>query len=351
MMRRGVLIIVLAVVLGVGPGAAVAFGWANGPEVNGVKGNGFGTHDWILAHAVEIAGEDGEWLDRDRALRATDDPDSLDDPSEMDTLNHIYNLTRTGCGAPQKIADLYYAAVCAYREGDVRAASAYVGQLSHYYADICQPYHTYWDPNDSRIAADHLKYEYGVDFYHRDVDDVASWITEADRRPVSDVRARAVSAAKAARADYPELKSAIRRSGFSASSGSTVGSITRRRLSRAANDLADIIATIPTGEGCATSGVFTTVVPTRRYPYKTTTVGINAKVTDPSGKPLEGVKVNFVWEYPTKTVTTVSYSRSDGVATTYRAMSTAPANRTITVVAKQRTNAVKTSKSTWVKRR
>ena len=48
--------------------------WSNG--VNGY--NSFGTHDWILREAIDALGDDASWICLGRALRATDDPDSMD---------------------------------------------------------------------------------------------------------------------------------------------------------------------------------------------------------------------------------------------------------------------------------
>jgi hypothetical protein len=40
--------------------------------------NSFGTHDWILREAIRVLGDDANWVCVGRALRATDDPDSVD---------------------------------------------------------------------------------------------------------------------------------------------------------------------------------------------------------------------------------------------------------------------------------
>ena len=50
-----------------------ALAWSNG--VNGP--NTFGTHDWILREAIEASGNAGSWICRREALRATDDPDTV----------------------------------------------------------------------------------------------------------------------------------------------------------------------------------------------------------------------------------------------------------------------------------
>jgi hypothetical protein len=344
-MKRTFLIAILALTISAGPAVSSAFAWANGPY----GGNGYGTHDWVLDEAIGLAGEEAAWLDRDTALTHTDDPDNLDGVLRGDPLNHIYNLTRTGCGAPQRVADLYYQAVASYGAGDVESASRYIGELSHYYSDICQPYHTVWDPTDPRVPAEHIRYELAVDDYHRHPGNVASWIAPAPRTPLRDVRARTVSAAYAARADYGSLKAAFRSDGFSTRSSTPVGAITRARMSRAANDLADIIAAVPTGRGLAAQPRFVSVSPSRRYPSRTSKVAARAKMTDQNGAPLEGVRVTFAWAFPSGTVKTVAYTRGDGVATSWQSMALAKRGRTLTVTARSTSNGITIAKSTWVK--
>jgi hypothetical protein len=55
-------------------GALPALAWSNG--VNGP--NAYGTHDWILDHALDALGERADWVCRRAGLRATDDPDTKD---------------------------------------------------------------------------------------------------------------------------------------------------------------------------------------------------------------------------------------------------------------------------------
>lgn len=46
---------------------------------NGVDGpDTFGTHDWILDKAIKAAGKKADWVKVKVALRATDDPDTVD---------------------------------------------------------------------------------------------------------------------------------------------------------------------------------------------------------------------------------------------------------------------------------
>lgn len=335
--RRFVLAIMLSIALCAGPAATTALAWANGPD----SGDGFGTHDWVLDEALRLAGKSGDWVDYEEAMLATDDPDNL---GRLDYLNHIYNLTRTGCGAPQRVGDLYYEAVTAYGEGDRIAASRALGELSHYYSDICQPYHTVWDPSDLRVPVEHLRYELAVDDYHRRAGNASSWIAERSREPVGDARAATVSAARAARADYTSLKAAVRESSRSAASGT----ITRRRLSRAANELADMIAGIPSGEGVVADARISALSPSTKTPRRTSKVAANATLVDSSGRALEGVRIDYTWRIGTRTVRTVCYSDKRGVATSWQSMLGAKAGKRVTITARAVSNGVATTKSTSV---
>ncbi|HET6350746.1 MAG TPA: zinc dependent phospholipase C family protein [Coriobacteriia bacterium] len=342
---RLITIVSLSVALVAGPLSSAAFGWSNGPAAGGVVGNGYGTHDWVIDQAVRLAGPDAAWLDASAARLHSDDPDKK---PKSDQLNHIYNLTRTGCGGPQTVANLYYEAVVAYREGDTRRASELVGELSHYYADICQPYHTYRNDLSARVAAEHRRYELAVDRSHNGAGWVRSWITPAARHTSFDVRGRAVSAALAARKDYPALKSAMRRRGYSSSATSVTGKITRRRLSRAANDLADIIASIPTGSGLAAHSRIRSVKPSQSTPRQAANVAVHVKVVDASGVPVRGARVNYTWHLGSRVTETTSYSDAKGVATSWHSMRSAPKGKAAVVSVVTVTNSIESTASASV---
>ena len=56
--------------------------WSNGPN----QGDGFGTHDWILLEAADLAGTQGAgWVNLDVALPQADDPDNV--------LQHVASRT------------------------------------------------------------------------------------------------------------------------------------------------------------------------------------------------------------------------------------------------------------------
>ena len=67
----------------------------------GDYGNGFGTHDWVLYEANQLAESEGYfWLRTGAALRATDDPDTR----LHDTYHHVYDVWGTTYGdAPDRV--------------------------------------------------------------------------------------------------------------------------------------------------------------------------------------------------------------------------------------------------------
>jgi len=157
------IVLMLAMLVASCVAAPSALGWANGPDVGGV-GNGMGTHDWVLEDAIAFAGSGGSWIDKDAALLASDNPDTNATNSNL----HLFRDAGIGRGAPSEVATLYYQAVVAYRERHYTDASYYVGVLSHYYSDICQPFHT--DYYGAILQDDrHKAYELAVDKYQREV--------------------------------------------------------------------------------------------------------------------------------------------------------------------------------------
>jgi hypothetical protein len=73
---------------------------------NGVDGpNTYGTHDWILDHALDGLGDRADWVCRRAALRATDDPDTVDGIDHASgTWWHVWNeWGDTWGGAPEAV--------------------------------------------------------------------------------------------------------------------------------------------------------------------------------------------------------------------------------------------------------
>jgi len=282
--------------------AAPAFGWANG----GDDGNGYGTHDWILDEALRLAGTSGSWVNRSVALATTDDPDSAGVPGNY----HMFREQGTARGAPSQTATYYLWAVQAYRAGDRAAASRYLGVLSHYYSDVLQPFHTAYAARN--YEALHLSYEYRVDDYQHRAGNVRWWITPAARRPVTDIRARVVEAGKFSRSYYDQLFPAWKSTQHVGNV--TVFPITKALLSRAVNDLADVIATIPTGQGCALAPAQMTSAMFRAFPAQKMNAHVLSTCLDATGAPIEGAAVRVDWAFPGGTVQTVAFTDADGVA-------------------------------------
>ena len=295
-----------------------AFAWANG-----YQGDGYGTHDWVLEEALILSGE--SWVDTQVALLATDDPD-YDYPIE-DHKNHVFRPEGDGRGAPQTVLDLYHQAVTAYGQGDMVAASQYLGLLSHYYSDICVPYHV--ASVDDSTSDEHLAYELDVDDRTGYSRENADWITPVARKTVVDVRQNTVDAALSTRSTYPAFYTAYRSSGWGSS---TVQSVTKASLSRAVNDLADIIQSIPNGTGIPEAGTVA-ASSLRTNVGKNTDVVVYAKVTDDSGNPVEGARVVYEWKLPQGTITDVEYTMADGVAESWENLGNVPLGADFEVVA------------------
>ena len=209
---------------------APALAWSNGPD----WGAGFGTHDWVLTEARRLAGNPS-WLNSSAARAVTDDPDMV----YRDFYYHQYDVWGKPYGnAPARIAAYYTRAVRAYRARDYVAASRYVGLLSHYYSDICEPFHT---DQTSAERSVHGDYEEAVDELTDSVGAYRSWISYDGFQRVGSVAADAKRAAAFSHRYYSTLLGNYDRYGMN----SSVRAITRVCLNRAANDLADVIRSIP----------------------------------------------------------------------------------------------------------
>jgi hypothetical protein len=208
--------------------ASPAEAWRNGDASTG----GFGTHDWILWQASRLAAENGAgWLDLSAALPATDDPDTV----LRDSVNHSYDVWGRRYGtAPTRIAYCYRRAFDYLSTGDTSAASRMLGLLSHYYADICEPFHT-----DQRVGEARRQARFESAMLQRTVaaDQNQTWITYDGYQPASSIKTKAVSAATLAHRDYNPLFTAMKSGGLSPAALA----IGRRSLDRAVNGIADLL--------------------------------------------------------------------------------------------------------------
>jgi len=205
-----------------------AHAWSNG----GDGGNGFGTHDWVLYEANRLAESRGyHWLRLGAALRATDDPDTR----LHDTYHHVYDVWGSTYGdAPERVQELFTQAVRHLRHGRPRAASVAFGLLAHYYADICNPTHT-----DSSALEDgmHSRHESAANTRTDAKGEHRSWVRVDGIQVRAGAYAPARRAAAYAHQYYWELVRTYSREGWVPSTAT----ITRRCLSRAVNDLADLL--------------------------------------------------------------------------------------------------------------
>lgn len=321
-MRR-MLTTLLVVVLALSAAPVPAFAWCNGPAKNGQTGAGYGSHDWILDRAIKQAGPAGAWVRRTTALLATDDPDTQKWGPRVD---HYYE-TGSMRGAPQTVSDLYRKAVVAYAAGDMTAASRYLGQLSHCYSDATQPFHVTLANSPYRSL--HVRYEYAVDDRQNTSTKSLSWITPRPVMPVSDVRQKTIDAAVYARGYFPSLLSSYRAS-RSVSSGTPLR-ITKRVMTRSVNDLADIIASIPTGEGVAPSPATVVMGITRTNPRPNEKVGAWVRIYDANGAPMNAIGVTFTWKLASGTETWLTYTDADGYVSRWQNIGDAPLGRPLSV--------------------
>ncbi|HEY5549448.1 MAG TPA: hypothetical protein VIL17_07665 [Coriobacteriia bacterium] len=316
-MRRNALVAIAiagAMLLGAIPATALA--WSNGPAKKGHAGDGYGTHDWILDRAIKLAGANGTWVIRTTALLATDDPDSQRTPSTY----HWYSDSGSLRGAPQMVSELYHQAIVAYQAGDRVAASRYLGTLSHYYDDITQPFHT--TSKALPYGALHNRYEYAVDDHQNTPAKSRSWVTARPTVPVTDIRSKTVDAALYARSLFPRLLASYKRS-RSVTKGTT-NKVTRLVMSRAVNDLADIISSIPSGVGEATAPAAVDMSLSATNPRPTQRLGTLVTITDANGAPINAVGVKFEWRLPTGTVTWLTFTDANGYAYRYQTISSLP---------------------------
>jgi hypothetical protein len=232
-MRRFLPLLVACLVVSGHPTPADA--WANGrrgPDT-------FGTHDWVLARGIRMAGTRASWVCRDVALRSTDDPDTVDGIDHASaTWWHVYDVWGSQWGdAPAATRVWFVRAQRALDRGKPCAASRAVGIMSHFVADVAQPMHT-----DGSLDAEdrvHGPYESAVDARCASLSSCRYHATY-DGRDRTRPERRTVRIAVAAHRWYGPLVKAYARAGYT----SKVDAITRRQLNRAANAVADLITSL-----------------------------------------------------------------------------------------------------------
>jgi hypothetical protein len=307
-----------------------ALAWNNGPS----DGNGYGTHDWILDQAIRLAGPDASWVDTTTALLATDDPDH-----DGERITHYFLEKTVYRGAPQRVSDLYYAASTALAAGNRIEASRLLGLLSHHYSDPLNPFHSAYAAFSN--ARYHAPYEAAVEALTDRPGLNADWITAAARRPITDVRVKLIVAARFSRARFPQLIKALKSAKVVDATRSTVHTVTVEVMSRAANDLADIIVGIARHEGLSAAPPAMKLTLSKRFPAQHDDVAASAKCIDASGRPVEGIGVTFAWPArPGGTVSVVRYSGKDGIARSVHGIGTLPWSKKVVVTATSTVNGV-----------
>lgn len=135
-----------------------AGGWSNG--VDGP--NSFGTHDWILKKAIKTVGEDADWVRVRVALKATDDPDTVEGIDHASgTWWHVYDRWGEEWGGADEAARVWFRRMQRRLEaGRERAASKALGYLAHIVGDVANPMHTDSSHKEEGI---HSSYEQSVD--------------------------------------------------------------------------------------------------------------------------------------------------------------------------------------------
>jgi putative cell wall-binding protein len=171
------------------------------------------------------------------------------------------------------------------------------------------------------------------------------WVdTSVARVPLANIHARTVSAAYFSRGTYATLLSNYQSSGYNG----TVDGITQQVLSRAVNDLADIIQAIPSGAGIEPIGTLDTVS-FREYIGQNRNTGVISTYTDAGGNPIEGMRVITVWYFPTGTVTDIDFTDENGVAESWLNSGPQPLGAEFDVTATTNSGAAQTSDTVTLK--
>lgn len=309
---------------------APAFGWANNKD-------DYGTHDWVLDQALKVLdGRVDGWFNRELALVHTDDPDYTRDPEANE---HTYRAEGRVGGAVDRIAYHYDLAQAAYEAHDYDEASIQIGLMSHYAADIGEPFHTHM--GGIPLGDQAKKYEQLVAPLHRDKNDTPEW--SSSRRTVSvieNVRETSAGTAAYSRQFFKELYDRLKSSNFHLTD--RVSEITGLVFKRATNDLADLIWSITQGVGAqpAVGKIEMEIRWTGVLPGDENTVWVRA--FDVDGHPIEGLRVEVAWPTPTGTQIELLYTLPDGRQKRHRPVGTSPklVLRPVTATAEVRGDAV-----------
>jgi hypothetical protein len=337
MMRR-TLIFVIALSLAMTFPVASAFAWQNGGKTR----DDFGTHDWVLDEAIRVAGPAASWVDTTTALLASDDPDS------MYTWGYLHCYYESGLygGAPSEVARLYYQTVQAYQASDTVRASLLLGRLSHYYSDVLNPFHSaHKGLTRPPKHGGHKNFETAVTHFTRK-GQAESMLATRTPAPATDVRKMTIAAAAYSRQFYPALRASFAKNGHISVAQPAVMALTYDVLGRAVNDLADIIASVPTSDGIAATVTSINAFMSNGAPLVGHSLTAAATCLDASGQPVQGAEVDFTWKLPTGPVTLSRFSDSHGVARATRTAGVNDYGAPVVVTAVAESNGVSVSAAT-----
>jgi hypothetical protein len=235
----------LTALLALAGSIAPVAGWSN-------RGDGYGTHDWILDQALRLLDERGighGWVDRTIALEATDDPDTVEvaaDPERK--IEHTYTATGRRGGAIHRITEHYAKLLRAHDANDDDEASYQLGMLAHFWGDLSMPYHT--EQAAQEADPEHHAYELLVNDLTRGPTDKPGWSVANTNWNVSNmpnVRTAAIAIAAYSRARYETVHANFEANDTSLSN--PVENVTQEVMIRASGDLADLIQSVPKGIG------------------------------------------------------------------------------------------------------
>ena len=282
---------------------APAAAWSNG------KGDGYGTHDWIIDEGLRVLSDkDVSWFHRTTALVVSDDPDNVEvvaNPARK--IDHIYRDGGIRGGAVQRITEHYAAAVQHHREGveaqeagdaagadaAFDAASREIGLLAHFLGDLLQPYHT--NVRGAGLNDEHLRYELLVQALTRWPDAAPEW-RSSSRTPalLTNVRRMALNAASFSRARYDPVHASM---AASPSALTQVGrDATKALLQRAADDMGAVIWSITNHTGLAPAlGTLSASLPWRGVKAYETGQRLSVRALDVNGNAMEGLGIRVAW--------------------------------------------------------
>ena len=290
---RNIVAAAAMVALFVFPTPRPASGWGN-------AGDGYATHDWVVDRALDIldaAGRRPAWFDRNLALPYTDDPDTMERAQDSSRgWEHVYYDMTVHGGAVQRISEHYTAALDALAAGDTAAATINVALLSHFLADISQPYHT------ARAgfgqSKPHVAYESAVSARTRTPESAPDWADATQAvSGISNIRKTAAATASYSRARFAALHRAWTATGDI--DDPTVTQITGEVLKRAARDLANVIWSLDQGTGrspdMASFGARLRWVGVRNGDSGQV---VYARVEDAAGNGIGGAEIQISWPLP-----------------------------------------------------